>query len=203
MAIKDEQNRWIDPSGNAIPAKYIDPVLKDRDRVVCKLVKKAERVHQLIAELKTLSFDDIEKYLENTEKRYGVSEKTSEGNKCLTDFSGRQKVEIKVHKDLKFDDRLSLAKSLIDGCLKRWSKNADDKIKMIVDRTFRVDKKGNVDRDRVLELREHKFKDQDWIKAMEIIADSLQVVGSRRYITFAKKNDNGPWESIALDISRC
>lgn len=203
MAIKDKDNRWIDSAGNAIPVKYIDPVDKNRDRLVNKLMKQAKAVSDRICNLRESAFDDIENFINETEERYDVKVRTKGGNKILTDFSNTLKIEIRVAHTIEFDERLNMAKTIIDECIKRWSEGSDDKIKLLIDQAFKVDRKGNLDKDRVLGLRQLKIKDKEWRKAMGIISDSTKVVGSKQYIKFSRKNEKGVWETVNLDIARC
>ncbi len=203
MPVKDDDGKWIDPSGNAIPVKYIDPVDKNRDRLVNRLMKKAMSISDGICKLREMAFDDIDAFIEDTEKRYKVKVRTKVGNKAFTDFSNTMKIEVKVAHTIQFDERLSLAKAIIDGCIKRWAEGSDDKIKLLIDQAFKVDKKGNLDKDKVLGLRQLKIKDTEWRKAMDIISDSTKVIGSKRYIKFSRKNGKGDWDSVSLDIARC
>jgi len=203
MALKDKKGRWIDSKGDAIPVKYIDPIEKKRDQLVENLILKAKKLNKQIIKFKTDSLAEIEKYIRDTEKTYGIKVQTKEGNKILSSFSNTEKVMVKVNKSMDFDDRLALAKNLIDECIKRWAKGSDDKIKLLIEDAFRVDKQGNIDKERILSLRKIKIKSKDWQKAMEIISDSIRVVGKRTYIIFMTKNDKEIWESIPLDIARC
>lgn len=202
MALKDDEGRWIDGTGDAIPPKYIDKWDKDQDRLVNKLIKKAEKVNDAISKLRDECFDEIEKFMDETEKQYDIKVKTKGGNKSLTDFSHTMKVDLVVAHQIRFDDRLALAKSIIDECIKKWSKGSDDKIRLLIEQAFQVDKKGNLDKDRVLGLKKLKIKDEDWKRAMQIINDSTKVVGSKRYIRFAMKNAKDQWTSIPIDIAR-
>ncbi len=203
MAIKDKDGRWIDSAGSAIPPKYVKPVDKKRDAMVEKLIKRARKISDQLSAFRALVMTDMEKYLSYIEDHYQVNGRTREGNKQLTNFSNNIKLEVRVGKFMAFDDRLALAKSLIDDCIQRWSAGADDKIMILVNDAFKVDKKGNIDRDRVLSLRKLKIKDREWKKAMDIIAESIVIVGSRTYIKFSVKNDTGAWISVPLDIAGC
>ncbi len=201
MPKKDDQGRWIDGAGNAIPPKYIDPWNKDQDRLVTRLIRLAVAVSEKISSLRDVSFGDIDKFMTATEKRYGVKVRTAGGNKTLTDFSNTLKIEIKVNNLITFDERLKLAKAIIDDCINRWSEGSNDNLRALIDEAFKVDKKGNLDRERVLGLRRIKIRDKEWEKAMGIISDSITVVGSKQYIRFWKKAESGSWESIPLDIA--
>lgn len=203
MALKTADGRWIDSQGDAIPTKYVDPVDKLRDRVVGKLARRAETLSGQIAAFKQLVFDDVEKYIEDVARKYGIDERTEVGNKVLTDFSNTVKLEIKVNKYIDFDERLALAKEMIDRCIERWVAGSADQIEILIRDAFKVDQKGKLDKDRVLGLRRLKIKDAEWKKAMDLIADSIRVVGKRAYVRVMVKDDKGVWRTVPLDIASC
>ncbi len=202
MAVKNEEGLWIDGAGQAIPAKYINPFEKMSDRVVCKLTRRAQQLSDQLAKFKSEVFAEVEKLLADMDRLYNENHRTSEGNKILSDFSNTIKLEIKVNKFLGFDQRLTLAKTIIDECIKRWSEGSNEKLRLLVDQAFKVDKAGNLDRDRVLSLRKLEIKDKQWRKAMDIIADSVRVVGKRAYARFMVKDESGTWRTVPLDIAQ-
>lgn len=203
MTIKTKDGHWIDSAGCAIPPKYVKPVDKRRDALVEKLTKRAQKIsHQLVA-FRAQVLNDVEGYLQYIAKHYQVNGRTKEGNKQLSNFSNNIKLEVRVAKNIEFDEKLALAKTIIDDCIRRWSDGANDKIMLLIDEAFKVDKKGNIDRDRVLSLRKLKIKDREWIRAMDIIAESMVIVGARTYVKFSVKNAAGAWVSVPLDIAGC
>lgn len=201
MTKKDEQGRWIDGAGNPIPPKYIGAVEKRRERLVEKLIKRSKKLNRQLAAFRALALEDIEKYLTELEERYKINARTREGNKMLSNFSNTQRLEIRVSKYIEFDERLALAKEKIETCINKWSKGANGKLMLLVRDAFKVDKKGNIDKARVLGLKKLNIKDKDWKQAMEIISDSIQVVDSRTYLRFSLKDDEGRWRTIPLDIA--
>ncbi|BBO80197.1 sulfate transporter [Desulfosarcina ovata subsp. sediminis] len=202
MALKNEDGLWIDGAGNAVPVKYVGQFDKMSDRVVGKLSRRAKQLSEQLAKFKQEIFAEIDKLITDMNDLYGENHRTEVGNKMLRDFSNTLKVEINVNKVLEFDQRIFTAKAIIDECIKRWSKGGDEKVKLLVDHAFQVDKKGNLDRDRLLSLRKLEIRDADWRKAMDIIADSLKVTGARSYVRFLSKDDSGMWRTVPLDIAQ-
>ena len=203
MAITNEQGHWVDGKGDAIPPKYVQKYDKLRDRMVMKLMKQAMDVSGRIRKLREAAFTDIEAFLREAEEMYGMTVRTAGGNKILTDFSNSIKIEVKVNKVIDFDERLQMAKAIIDDCIKRWAEGGDEKIKIIVGQAFKVDEKGKLDRNRILDLRTLAIKDRDWMKAMDLINESIQVIGRRTYITFWEKGGDDLWRVVPLDIADC
>ena len=201
MAVKDEQGRWIDGKGDAIPVKYIDPIDKKRDRMVNRLVKKATDISGRLSDLSEQIDAETEKFMNEAEAKYDMKIRTEKGNKQFTDFSNTMKIELKMANFIDFDERLQMAKSLIDKCIKKWSGESDDKIRILVEHAFKVDKKGNLDKRRILGLKNLRIKDDDWKKAMKLIGESVTVVSRKRYVKFSVKDDKGNWVHVPLDIS--
>ena len=203
MAVKDKNGRWIDAAGQPVPPKYINQVDKKRDALVERLNKVAVDLNKRLADFRVKVLDDVEKYLSDLETQYDVEARTREGNKMLSNFSNTLRMEVKINKFIEFDERLAIAKEIIDDCIRKWSQGADDKITVLVMDAFKVDKKGKIDRDRVLGLKKLNIKDKDWAKAMDIIYDSIVVVGARAYLRFSMKDESGRWQTIPLDIAAC
>jgi hypothetical protein len=203
MAVKDKNGRWIDATGQPVPPKYINQVDKKRDALVERLNKVAVDLNKRLADFRVKVLDDVEKYLSDLETQYDVEARTKEGNKMLSNFSNTLRMEVKINKFIEFDERLAIAKEIIDDCIRKWSQGADDKITVLVMDAFKVDKKGKIDRDRVLGLKKLNIKDKDWAKAMDIIYDSIVVVGARAYLRFSMKDESGRWQTIPLDIAAC
>ena len=144
---------------------------------------------------------EIENYIQTAEKFYEVDEKTLVGNKSLTDFANTLRVELSVNKTLAFDEKLGIARGLIDECIEAWSEGANTKLLALVEQAFKTDKRGRIDRDRILGLRKLDISDDKWQKAMKIIGDSLTVVDKKSYIRFQRKTD-GRWNTVHLDIAK-
>jgi hypothetical protein len=102
---------------------------------------------------------------------------------------------------LQFNEKLQVAKALIDNCIKRWSDGSRPEIKTLVDDAFYVDKTGNINKDRVLGLRRLKIEDMEWQEAMQAIGDSIQVVSSKTYIRFYQRSESGAYNQIPLDVA--
>jgi hypothetical protein len=100
-----------------------------------------------------------------------------------------------------FDERLQVAKALIDKCIKKWSDGADANLLALVNDAFQVDKTGNVSIRRVLGLRSLDIDDRDWKKAMDAISESVQVVGSKSYLRVYERNEAGDYLPISLDVA--
>jgi hypothetical protein len=189
----------LDGDGHSVPVKYIDPIDLDRHMMVERVLGMVLFHQKELRKLKRQVVDLVGEYLESVADQY--SEKWR-GNAALMNFPQTKMVDVKVQQRIAFDERLNIAKSKIDNCLEKWSKNAKHELRALVMRAFNVDKSGTVDTKQILDLRKLKFDDEEWNEAMKLIDDSLMTVGSKEYINFRVRDDaRGKWETISLHFS--
>jgi hypothetical protein len=108
---------------------------------------------------------------------------------------------IAVNDTLQFNEKLQIAKELIDTCIKRWSSDAKVEIRLLVEDAFSVDKAGNLNKNRILGLRRINIHDPQWQEAMQAITDSIQVVATKTYMRFYERLEDGSYTQIPLDIA--
>lgn len=195
---------WQDAKGNLVPQAKVKELDKERDRVVRKLVKAAQEMSAALGQFKLLAMSEVEQFVDLSAAEYGqpIRGAQGKGNVTLTSFDGRFKVERAVQESLVFDERLQVAKQIIDSCVHRWAKGANANIQALVNHAFQVDKAGNVSTGRVLSLRQLDIKDDDWDRAMAAIADSMKATASKSYVRFYERNDaTGQYEAISLNAA--
>ncbi len=195
----DEQGNWIDGQGRAVPPRYIDPVVKARDRLVRRIASRAIRLHEQMTAVKAEVLALVDGYLDQVAAGYDEDWK---GNAELVAFDGRLKVEVKISEALEFDERLQVAKQKIDHCLRIWTGNARAEVRALINQAFQVDSKGRINVRSILTLRQLKFDDPVWNEAMVLIADSLRIRTTRRYVNvYQKHTDTGRFDLLALSWS--
>jgi hypothetical protein len=112
------------------------------------------------------------------------------------------KVQVQVSEYLVFDERLQVAKGMIDKCFNNWTSGSRSEIKTIINDAFSVNQEGKINTRRILALRRLDISDPLWQKAMQAIGDSLQVAGSKQYIRIYKRvGKDGQWQNITLDMA--
>ncbi len=133
---------------------------------------------------------------------YGVKQGGEKGNTTLRTYDGKQKVQKAVSEHIVFNERLQVAKQLIDECLHEWSEGSRDEIKALIGDAFQVDKEGNINTNRVLGLRRHNFKNTKWLKAMKAIEEAREVVSTSEFYRFYDSDDEGKYQAISLDFAK-
>lgn len=188
--------------GHLVPIGSISEVDKARDKLVMSLIPKVEKQQAALMELKNASLSAIDAFVLLSAEKYGAKIGGKKGNISLFSFDGQYKVMVNVNQIMAFDERLQVAKQLIDDCIHRWMKGSRKEIKAIVDRAFKTDKAGNISVGQVLQLRQIETDDESWKKAMDAIADSVQTIDTKRYVRFYKREgDSNQWNPISLDIA--
>jgi hypothetical protein len=193
---------WRDARGSLVPVDLIKPIDKQRDQLVREIVASAQTLSKLLTDFKGRSFGDIEAFVDLSLQEYGTKLGGKKGNVTLATFDGQYKVLRANADNINFDERIQAAKELIDECVVEWSDGARPEIKAIIEHAFAVDKQGKISIGRVLNLRRLDIKDPRWLKAMDSISDSLQVVGSTSYIRiYERVGDSEKYVQIPLDMA--
>lgn len=191
-----------DAKGCLVPESMVKPIDRARDELVTELARQARIVSDGLREFKSRVFDDINAFVDLSGEQYGVKLGGKKGNLTLFSFDGALKVQVAIAEHMVFDERLQVAKHLIDECIIDWSQGSRDEIKVLVQAAFQTDKEGKINTGRVLALRRLDIRDEKWQKAMQAIGESLQVVGSKEYVRFYERIGNtDQYQPISLDVA--
>ncbi|MDO5650525.1 MAG: DUF3164 family protein [Moraxella sp.] len=191
----------LNDKGHLIPVDKIKEIDKLRDETVKKLVGQAVSLQIQMRSIKEQVFAEFHNFIELSAQEYDTQIGGKKGNVTLMSFDGKYKVQIAIQDNLVFDERLQVAKSLIDECLREWTADSNDNIKAIIDNAFAVDKEGKINIRRVLSLRSLNITDDKWQKAMTAISDATQVISSKEYMRFYERDERGKYQQISLDFA--
>ncbi|WP_197329550.1 DUF3164 family protein [Ralstonia syzygii] len=193
---------WQDVEGRLIPENMVKPIDRARDDIVRELITKAKAVSATLAEFKAKAFGDVNAFVAMSAEQYGVTLGGKKGNVTLMTFDGRFKIVRQIQESVIFDERLQAAKQLIDECIQTWSAGSRDEIKALINDAFQVNKEGKINTSRVLGLKRLNINDEKWLRAMQAIADSVQVAGSKPYVRLYERiSDSDEYKPISLDIA--
>ena len=181
MATKNEHGDWIDSRGAACPVKFIPDVERKRDAAVERIHKIGKRLEEQMRKAKRDVLDEIEAYLEWLDKDSDAP-RSRKSNTTLTNYSGDKQVELAMDDVIKLDERLQQAKELVDEYVASLGESAPDELTTLAHTSFDTDKSGRVNQALVLRLVKYQFKDERWQRAVQLIRESIQVVGTRQYL---------------------
>lgn len=191
-----------DAKGALWPTETIREIDRTRDDLVLEIVAKAKLQSEQLARFKAGVFGDIEAFIQLSGEKYGVNMGGKKGNVSLLSFDGRYKVQRAVSESLVFDERLQIAKELVNQCIHLWSEGSRSEIRALINDAFQVDKEGRVNTARILGLRRLEITDEKWQKAMQAIGESIQVAGSKTYFrVYERVGDSEQYQPISLDIA--
>lgn len=204
MAKKTElggKTYWEDAKGALIAEELIKEIDKTRDELVCEFAQSALALQSQMRGFKNKVFDDVAAFVSLSAEKYNVKMGGQKGNITLYSFDGKYKIQVAVADHIRFDERIHAAKAQIDECLHEWSSDARPELRSLIDNAFHVDKEGNLSTARILSLRRVDIQDERWTQAMQAIADSVQIVGSKDYIRFYERDEQGKYQPISLDMA--
>jgi len=193
---------WEDYKGDLTAVENISKEDKARDKVVEACCAKAVKLNEQIAKTKAEITALIEEYLSTVAEKFGTEWK---GNTNIVNFSQDLRVDVKVQNTIGFDEKLNVAKNLIDECVAAWSTDANPALATIVNKAFETDRKGKINREFIFKLLKMKMNAKThmnkWEQAMELLKDSVTIEGSKPYYNFRRRKENGEWELIVLDFA--
>lgn len=190
-----------DAKGRLIPVAQIKAIEIERDDLTQALIEQAKVMQAQMKVFKQQAFADVAAFVQLSAEQYDIQIGGNKGNITLMSFNGQYKIVRQNQDSIRFDERLSAAKALIDECIQSWSEGSSNYIKILVNDAFQVDKEGKISTGRVLGLRRHDIPDERWQKAMQAISDSIMVTDSKNYIRFYERDNNGKYQPISLDFA--
>ena len=185
--------------GAFIPIENVKPVDKLRDDLVKNLMSKTKEVQKIIEDHRNICWEDIKAFLEISASEHNVKYGGEKGNITLLSYDGKYKVVIANQDYISFNEKLQIAKDLIDECIRKWAKGADKNLLALVNDAFKVDKQGKISTEKILGLRRLEINDFTWNEAMKAITESITVEDRKRYIRFYERREkDGKYEHISL-----
>lgn len=189
-----------DHQGFEVPVVHIDKAVKAKNRKAISIAKKANKLHLQLAKLKAEFFEAMDGFYQADADKAGVIGK-GKGGYSITSFDKGIKLEINVSQSISFDDNIHFAQSLINEYITEKMEGEGDKdISLLINHAFTV-RKGKLDKGRLIGLFQLKIKHDKWKKAMDMIRESMNTGDSKRYLRISKKNQNGEYKDIQLNIS--
>lgn len=191
-----------DGQGRLVHKDNVKEIDKARDDMVRRIVEKAQLLQDEMAKFKDVAMSEIDAFVDMSAADYGVTLGGKKGNLNLFSYDGKYKIQVQVAEYVVPDERLNAAKALIDKLLNSWTQGSRSEVKTIINDAFAVDQEGKFNLRRILGLRRLEIRDPDWKEAMDAISDSLQVIGSKRYMRVYERvgNQDQP-KPISLDFA--
>lgn len=194
---------YTDPAGEKVPAKYVKAYDKLRDQVAVRIAKRWQGERDRLAKIKADTIHDIQTLVDAAEKATDVSLGGAKGNIQFRNFDGNITIISDRQFRTEFDERLTMAQQLIIEAIADMTADAENAdLAEIARRAFEPRKSGNLDMQRIRDLRRYNIKHPKWAQACDIISDCERTVGHRDYLRVMVRNaaDAKP-EPVVLDIA--
>lgn len=189
-------------SGHLVPRELIREHDLLRDAVARELANEAKTLNALLTAFKLKALTDIDDLINIAAERYGVQLGGKKGNVSITTYDGKYKIQRTYAERVAFTEEIEAAKELINDCIDRWSEGANVNIRVLVDRAFRTDSKGQIKTTAILELLRLEIDDDGWQMAMQALKDSIQSVGTAVYIrVYMRVDDSDQYHPVPLDLA--
>ncbi|MBU2429095.1 MAG: DUF3164 family protein, partial [Proteobacteria bacterium] len=160
----------MDAQGRLVHMDQVKEIDKTRDGLVKYLIENALAVQKKMGEYKNNAMSEIEAFVDLSAQEYDVKLGGKKGNLNLLSFDGKYKVQVQIAEYMTFDERLQVAKQMVDECLTNWTEGSRSEIKTIITDAFQVNQEGKINIRRILALRRLDIKDPLWLKAMQAIS---------------------------------
>jgi len=192
-----------DPSGQLVPIKYVSDYDRERDRIARRIHKRFKDTENVLRKVKADTLQDIFRLRAMAEKDANVSLGGEKGNIQFRSFDGNITVNLDIQYRTEFDERLAIAQQLIREAVKELSADASNAdLVEIATQAFAPRKSGNLDMQRIRDLRKYKVSHPKWKKACEIISECERSIGSTQYVrVFERTQPDARPTPITLDIA--
>ncbi|PHR68472.1 DUF3164 family protein [Alcanivorax sp.] len=192
----------LNAAGHLVPEDLVRDQDKLRDSVTRDLIDMAKEIHDRLKHFKKNALSDIADVVQISADRYDVKLGGKKGNVSLISYDGKYKVVRSFAERLAFTEELEAAKELINRCITRWSEGANENIRALVDRAFRTNNKGQLRTQAILELLRLEIADEEWLRAMDALKDSIMVADTAVYVRFYERvGDTDQYKAIPLDLA--
>lgn len=134
--------------------------------------------------------------------QYGDLPANSKGGFSITNADDTFRCRLKFQNLGDFDEKAEIAESHIrsffERTLMKTDKNSYELVMKLLER-----KKGKLEYSRVMEILsfEERYDDEGWKKACQLLKESFHHTGTKNYLEFEQKDDNGVWKKINLNLS--
>ena len=189
--------------GHLVPAANVPELDKLRDETVRELVAAAETVGKIVESFRDVAAVKVASFCELSAQEFGAELGGEKGNVTLTSYDGSMKV-VRARADLiTFTEAVRVTRELCFKCIAKWSEGVNANLAVCVRRSFETDRNGHLSAAKILSLRSYEIRDDpDWDAAMEALDRAIQVIGSRQYVRFYRRGQDGKYAQVGVDCGK-
>lgn len=200
---KMSDNFWTDETGNMVQISRLTKTEKIMEKNSGRIYKRSLEINELLKKFK----EEIEQLTDEVYASYinekKLNDKNLKGNFTFYNFNRTVKIEININDRIEFDELgIQSARQLLEEFLQDNVQTKDDVIRQLILDAFST-RNGKLDPKKVLNLIRYrsKIKNDKFLRAIELLEESIRKPSSKTYFRVFAKNEQGKWESIELNFS--
>lgn len=196
------EKTMVDGQGNVVPLRYVKKYDRERDRIARRILARWIKTRSQLRACYEETLADIEALeiqAAGSERKLGGEK----GNLTFQSFDGLVQIARLARYELRFDERLQAARDLIYAMLEDKTAGIDADIAVIIRGVFAPSSEGMLSRSRVLGLLRYDIRNPSWVRAMDLIRESISSKRGKTLLAVSQKaNREAEWESILLDVAK-
>lgn len=169
-------------------------------QVLPNVFAKLQEVSEMLSEVKKYTFEELKALIELKFEAYEV--KSDQQSHTFTDENCS--ITIGYHMNAGYDDTVYMGVAKVREFIRSQVKDEQTaKLVNQINRLLKINKDGNLDPKRIMELRQmaHEYNDVNFIDGVQIIEDAYQPRRSSWFIKASYKNNHGIEVYLPLSIS--
>ena len=209
--MKNKQPKCLtDSDGNQIPIKYLKPYEKTREKKVQAIFTRWTKTRAAVEKCMADCINDLVE-LQGERAKLPNGDIGAKGNFSVSSFDGLINVQIKQSYNIRLDERSERARDMMLAYAESMIGKVQDIagvdvqfMRRMIESTFKPTSTGQLSVGKVFDLLKYTVNDPNWIKAQNILRDSMESERSKAYLIVAKKPDRQhDAETIRLDAADC
>ena len=192
---------YTDAAGRQVPANYVPKFAKTKDAAARKILAAWRKEEARLKKLWKDTVAAVEKIHAEArkEERLEPAAVADKGYFSFRSFDGRIVVRLDRARDVVFNEKLDLAKELIDEAVKEIAGDSAGDLRTIVESAFKPrGKNRTLDRQRLSDICRMNVRNKKWLKAVELIKAAAEESARMDYLRVI---DGGA--AIVLDLHAC
>lgn len=191
----------VNAAGHLVPEGQVREQDKLRDQVVTELVAQGERLNEDLKAFKQKALSDIADLINISSQKWQMSLGGKKGNVSLTSFDGELMIQRVYANRITYTEQLEVAKAKVLECVQSWSAGSNQHLATLAMQAFQTNNNGEISVSKLVQMLNYEIEDEDWKVAMEAVRDSLTNNGKAVYVRIYRRDENGKYRSLPLNIA--
>lgn len=200
MIQKSNQPTWMNHKSMEVPREYVSKFDRKKELTLGALLKKAEKISDLLMAFKVESFDLADELYHQMMMEANITATERKGNYTLFSFDKSVKLEVNVSDRIEFDENINFAQLKLNEFITAKTEGSDMELRELINNAFTTSK-GRLDTKRILGLFSLKINHPLWVEAMELIKKAISINNTVRYLTISTRDAMGHYNQVNLNFS--